>query len=146
MSLRSTEGQKGLPAYFGIVFGLLKQIKTGSITMVLPDGREFLAAGPDDGPHGRIIVRDGNMFRRLVREGENAFPESYMESWWDTPDLMAVMDVMLMNNDQVGRSIPGAQLVRYFERFRHWLRSNSRAQAKKNISYHYDLGNDFYDT
>ena len=27
---------------------------------------------------------------------------------------------------------------------RFWLQSNSRRQAKKNISYHYDLGNDFY--
>jgi hypothetical protein len=31
-----------------------------------------------------------------------------------------------------------------FERLRHWLRSNSKWQAKKNIAYHYDLGNDFY--
>ena len=27
---------------------------------------------------------------------------------------------------------------------RFWLQSNSKKQAKKNISYHYDLGNDFY--
>jgi len=27
---------------------------------------------------------------------------------------------------------------------RFWLQSNSKTQARKNISYHYDLGNDFY--
>ena len=35
-------------------------------------------------------------------------------------------------------------LVRLYERVRFWLQSNSRKQAKKNISYHYDLGNKFY--
>jgi cyclopropane-fatty-acyl-phospholipid synthase len=34
--------------------------------------------------------------------------------------------------------------VRAYERLRFWLQSNSRAQARKNISYHYDLGNEFY--
>jgi cyclopropane-fatty-acyl-phospholipid synthase len=34
--------------------------------------------------------------------------------------------------------------VRAYERLRHWLRGNSKRQARKNIAYHYDLGNDFY--
>jgi cyclopropane-fatty-acyl-phospholipid synthase len=34
--------------------------------------------------------------------------------------------------------------VRVFEKLRFWLQSNSKKQARKNISYHYDLGNDFY--
>jgi len=35
-------------------------------------------------------------------------------------------------------------LVRSYERMRHWMNRNTKDQAKKNISYHYDLGNDFY--
>ena len=31
-----------------------------------------------------------------------------------------------------------------YERLRFWLQSNSKRQARKNIAYHYDLGNDFY--
>jgi cyclopropane-fatty-acyl-phospholipid synthase len=34
--------------------------------------------------------------------------------------------------------------VQAYERLRFWLHRNNRKQAKKNISYHYDLGNDFY--
>ncbi|MCP6060351.1 class I SAM-dependent methyltransferase, partial [Klebsiella pneumoniae] len=30
------------------------------------------------------------------------------------------------------------------ERLRHWMRRNSRAQARENIAAHYDLGNAFY--
>jgi cyclopropane-fatty-acyl-phospholipid synthase len=41
-------------------------------------------------------------------------------------------------------AIPASGLLRAYEKLRFWLQSNSKGQAKKNISYHYDLGNDFY--
>ena len=31
-----------------------------------------------------------------------------------------------------------------YERLRHWMNRNTKEQSKKNISYHYDLGNEFY--
>jgi cyclopropane-fatty-acyl-phospholipid synthase len=67
-----------------------------------------------------------------------------MDQDWETPDIQCFMDVVFMNNDQIGMSYPGAGLVKIFERLRHWLNSNTKRQARKNISYHYDLGNDFY--
>jgi len=54
------------------------------------------------------------------------------------------MDLLLDNNEEVFNGFPGMGLVRFYERARHWLHRNTRAQAKKNISYHYDLGNEFY--
>ena len=62
----------------------------------------------------------------------------------DTPDLHSLLDVILLNNESVGRGFPGQFLVRSYERFRHWMNRNSKTGSKKNISYHYDLGNDFY--
>jgi cyclopropane-fatty-acyl-phospholipid synthase len=70
--------------------------------------------------------------------------ESYMEGWWDTPDLMTFMDFVHDAEDEVVDGFPGQGLVRAYEKLRFWLQSNSKRQAKKNISYHYDLGNDFY--
>ena len=51
---------------------------------------------------------------------------------------------MHADNDEMYDSFPGMGMVRAWEKFRFWLQSNSKSQAKKNISYHYDLGNDFY--
>ena len=39
---------------------------------------------------------------------------------------------------------PGMGLVRAYEKLRFWLQSQLTRQARKNISYHYDLGNEFY--
>jgi cyclopropane-fatty-acyl-phospholipid synthase len=54
------------------------------------------------------------------------------------------MDVIHADNDDVYDSFGGLQIVRLWERLRHWMNRNTREQAKKNISHHYDLGNDFY--
>jgi len=35
-------------------------------------------------------------------------------------------------------------LIQFYERVRFWMQRNSKMQARKNISYHYDLGNEFY--
>ena len=57
---------------------------------------------------------------------------------------MAFMDLVHEGNAEVYDAFPGMALVRAYERFRFWLQSNSKRQAKKNIAHHYDLGNDFY--
>jgi cyclopropane-fatty-acyl-phospholipid synthase len=114
------------------------------MAFVLPDGRRFEAKGDEPGPHGEIVVRNADMFGRLIRDGELGFAEAYMDGWWDSPDLQSLLDVALMNNDRVGRSFSGQFLVQAYERLRHWMNRNSKSGSAKNISHHYDLGNDFY--
>ncbi len=145
MQIRTTlKGERDLPRWFGAAYQLLQGMQYGSIDLVLPDGRAFRAEGREAGPHGTILTHNPALFARLLREGENGFAEAYMDGWWDAPDLQALLDVLLLNNTEVGRSLPGAGLVRAYERLRHWLNSNTKRQAKKNIAAHYDLGNDFY--
>lgn len=144
MILTTTEGQKDLPRYFAQTFRLASKIKNGRLDFALPDGRTFRAEGPNPGPVAVIEVDNPDTFARLIREGDLGFCEAYMEGWWSTPDLQSFMDVMQAGNDEVYHGFPGMGLVRLYERLRFWLQSNSKTQAKKNISYHYDLGNEFY--
>jgi len=72
------------------------------------------------------------------------FCDAYLEGQWSTPDLQAFMDYIHADNDEVFDSFPGQKVVQLYERFRFWMQGNSKIQARKNISYHYDLGNDFY--
>ncbi|MEL6169907.1 MAG: cyclopropane-fatty-acyl-phospholipid synthase family protein [Pseudomonadota bacterium] len=142
--LTSTEGQKGLPRYFAPVFAASARLNRGRLDILLPDGRRFRAEGLAPGPVAEMRVRHPDLFARLVREGDLGFCEAYMDGWWDTPDLQAMMDFVHAENDAVYDGFPGMGLVRAFERLRFWLQSNSRSQARKNIAHHYDLGNDFY--
>jgi len=144
MVLTSVAGQKDLPRWFETFFAIIQRLDTGALEISLPDGRVFAAHGAHPGPAGRIDILNPEFFTRMAREGEMGFAEMYMEGWWATPDLQAVMDVVLLNNDEVARSFPGAALVRAYERLRHWLRSNTRKGSRRNIAHHYDLGNEFY--
>ncbi|MBK0398861.1 class I SAM-dependent methyltransferase [Limibaculum sp. M0105] len=145
MRLTSVDGQKDLPRWFETFFAIAGEIKTGSFEVTLPDGRVFFVEGPSGGPAGRLTVHNADFFTRLVREGDLGFSEMYLDGWWETPDLQALLDVILLNNDTLGRGFPAMVLVRAYERLRHWLRSNTRRGARRNISYHYDLGNAFYE-
>ncbi len=142
--LTSTKGQKGLPRYFGPVFDLVSRLQSGRLDFRLPDGRTFRAEGKKPGPAVLVDVHNTDIFARMIREGDLGFCEAYLDGWWSTPDLLGFMDLVQTDNDQVYDAFPGMGLVRAYERLRFWLQSNSKKQAKKNISYHYDLGNDFY--
>jgi cyclopropane-fatty-acyl-phospholipid synthase len=143
--LTSSQGQHGLPRYFAQVLRVLERLQTGQLDFVLPDGRRFRSQGSQPGPVAEVRVRNADVFSRLIREGDLGFCDAYLDGDWDTPDLQAFMDlVQIPANNAVNDGFPGMGLVRAYERMRHWMRSNSRTQARRNIAYHYDLGNDFY--
>lgn len=144
MILTQTEGQGDLPRYFARVFETAKKLRRGRLDVVLPDGRRFRAEGPEPGPVAELHVHNPDLFARLIREGDLGFCDAYMDEWWSTPDLQAFMDFVHAENDELYDTYPGQKLVRAFERFRFWMQRNSKSQAKKNIQYHYDLGNKFY--
>jgi len=144
MALTRTDGEPNLPRWFETFFAIVSRIERGKLEISLPDGRVFVADSGHPGPEGRIDVAEREFFSRMARDGELGFGEMFIDGWWTTPDLQGLMDVILLNNEVVARSFPGAGLVRAYERFRHWLRANTKRGARRNIAHHYDLGNDFY--
>jgi cyclopropane-fatty-acyl-phospholipid synthase len=142
--LTTVKGQAGLPRYFAAAFAVASRLRHGRLDFVLPDGRRFRCEGTGPGPVAELDIHNADLFARLVREGDLGFCEAYMDGWWSTPDLQAFMDLIHADNDDVYDGYPGMKLVRAFERLRFWWQSNSKGQARKNIAYHYDLGNDFY--
>ncbi len=144
MILTDTKNQTDLPRYFAQAFAVVKRLNRGRMDFILPDGRVFRAEGSAPGGVAELHIHNPDLFARLVREGDLGFCDAYLEGWWSTPDLQAFMDLVHFENEEIYDGFPGQTLIRAFEKFRFWLQSNSRRQAKKNISYHYDLGNDFY--
>ena len=144
MILTTTQGQTGLPRYFVPVFDMISRMPRGRLDLVLPDGRRFRAEGKAAGYVAELQIHNTDLFARLIREGDLGFCEAYMDGWWSTPDLMAFMDLVHDEADEMYDGFPGQKLVRAYERLRFWWQGNSRRQARKNISYHYDLGNEFY--
>lgn len=142
--LTDTQGQRKLPRYFKQAFAQARNINSGRLDIRLPDGRVFRAQGKTPGPAAEIVIHDPEVIARLIREGDIGFSEAYMDGAWSTPDLQAFMDLIHSDNPALLDDFAGQSIVRLWEHLRHFLRRNSRAQARKNIAHHYDLGNDFY--
>ena len=126
-----------------VLLAILRRLRVGELTVDLPTGihRRFAAAEP--GPSARIQVYDPAFARRVAAGGSLAFAEGYMDSAWDTPDLHALLDLAVANLG-VGRSGRLPVALRPMQRAWHALRDNDPSGARRNIQYHYDLGNDFY--
>ena len=144
MIMTDTKGEKNLPRYFAQVFDVAARMPVGRLDFKLSDGRIFRANGKRPGPVAEIHFHNPDTFARLVREGDLGFCDAYIEKWWSSPDLQAFLDLLHAGNEELYDGFPGMGLVRAYEKLRFWMQSNSRRQARKNISYHYDLGNDFY--
>lgn len=136
---------RGLPLTVQMIFRGLVNIDVGSLTLTLPDGRVCRIAGTHPGPNAEIALRNWNLFTRAISGGTIAAAETYMDGDWDSPDIGAFLELFLVNQHVGGKFANGARgLLRVIEKFRHWMNANTKRGSKRNISAHYDLGNEFY--
>jgi cyclopropane-fatty-acyl-phospholipid synthase len=118
---------------------------SGKLTVSLPEGQKFVLSNGKPGRVSDVTVHDYQVISRLRSEGWVSMGESYMDGLWSTPDLQSFMDhIYDMDEDLFDKVFLGNAALNLLEKFRFWLQRNHREQARKNISYHYDLGNDFY--
>jgi cyclopropane-fatty-acyl-phospholipid synthase len=138
-------GKSGkLPFKLRMVQSQLEGMPFGALEFNLPSGEKIVQRGREPGPTGIINVLDPSFFNVLLRDGQLGFSESYLDGIWDTPDLQGLLDVLLMNDEHFKNRFLGSRLFNAANNLLHILRSNTKRQARKNISYHYDLGNRFY--
>ena len=121
---------------------LLSQIRTGSLTVVDEHGRQrTFGSGV---PAARVELHGPGFWKALMR-GSRGLADSYAAGLWDTPDLVAVIRLAARNAvviDQVRRYT--APLWTPRQRVRATLRPHSRSRNRKDISAHYDLGNELF--
>jgi cyclopropane-fatty-acyl-phospholipid synthase len=125
---------------------LLCRLESGSLT--LHDRGETFHFGEADDParpHAEIHVHDQAVYRQLLAGGSIAAGEAYMQGLWTSPNLVAVTRLFSANlaTLELLESKQSA-LVRLGMKLSHVLRRNSRTGSRRNISAHYDLGNDFF--
>ncbi len=128
-----------------LLLSMARSLQAGSLTVVLPSGTEHRFTGDLPGPDARMIVHDETIARRLLTGGTLGFCEGYLDGQWSSPDIEALFVLALINERALGDILDGRPLMRAIAHFFHRLRPNSRRGSRKNISYHYDLGNSFYE-
>jgi cyclopropane-fatty-acyl-phospholipid synthase len=122
-------------------------VKRGELTVVDHKGKTYRYGNPDP-EFGPVTVRvtDGRVFRDIARDPGLGAAEAYMDGRLiveegDMLDLANIIRGSHKWEDSVGTN----KFLKKGGKLRHWLNQlNWRDIARKNVSHHYDVGNDFY--
>lgn len=121
----------------------LEDIKYGSIKLTTPEGKTYEYSGSEPGYNADITIHDWKVAVGLSQKGDVGFAEDYRDGNWETNDLAALLTFGLENEHAVSNR--GNWLFKQMSKALYIFRKNSMKGSKKNISAHYDLGNDFYE-
>ena len=116
----------------------------GAIDVVLPDGERRLLGGRGPGPVALVELRSWRALVRLMTAGSVGWYRAWADGEWKSPDPVPLFDLFMRNRTSLGdlgRARGPGRAVNYLL---HLMRRNDRSGARRNIAFHYDLGNDFY--
>jgi len=123
---------------------LFGQIQRGALTVTLPSGLQFGHTGALPGPHAHWHIRNRRALTRILTRGDVGFAEGWIAGDWTTPDLTTLIMVGAENVAALDARLEGFWPVRLWRVLGHALKRNSIEGSRRNISFHYDLGNEFY--
>lgn len=122
----------------------LTGLRAGYLEVVCPKNT-YRFGRPQDPLRAIVAVHDERFFVRALLAGDVGIGEAYMDGDWSTPDLVTVIRLAVRNLDQLdgsGRIL--TSLRRMADVFEHRRNRNTKSGSRRNIAYHYDLGNDFF--
>ncbi|MEI8104477.1 MAG: class I SAM-dependent methyltransferase [Actinomycetes bacterium] len=118
----------------------LRHLEGGTLVVELPDGttRRY-----GSGPAVSMSIHDNGIFRRIATRAKLGLGESYTANEWDTDDLVGLFELLLRNAEAAAQR--HTTLRRILEARPRPNRRNGFLAARRNIAYHYDLGNDLFE-
>ena len=120
--------------------------------IIMPSGTEYVYG---DGPRKEVCtvrVLDANFFGLVISRQDIGLGEAFMNRMIDVSDIGQLMDCLVLNVAGISKSLasPAFAAVSYVSMqtlaWMHYFRDNTREGSKRNISAHYDIGNDLYRT
>ncbi|MDB5687512.1 MAG: Cyclopropane-fatty-acyl-phospholipid synthase, partial [Rhizorhabdus sp.] len=134
------------PGFQRLLDTIDRGLEEGAIEATLPDGSYRVLGGRKPGPVAIVELKTWRPLVRLVTTGSVGWYRSWAEGEWVSPDPVPIFDLFMRNRHPLGELGRAQGPLRLFNLVLHAFRRNSRANSRKNIAFHYDLGNDFYET
>ena len=128
-----------------IANNIFSKIEYGNINVVFPSGKKIKFKGKYSGINAYISLKNFSMIIKLLRKGAIGFAESYMDNDFTTDNLKDLLIFAEQNKPSFLKYSKGKLLYKIIYKIAHYLNENTKVKSQKNISHHYDLGNDFYE-
>ena len=127
-----------------LILEFAPHIPVGNIKLTFPEGDVHEFKGKKEGVSADLHIISQNGLLRIIKDGKMGFCEAYMAEEVESQTLVNLIEFAATNNQIVEDKLKMNPISWLFTRIGHILRRNSKSGSRKNISYHYDLGNDFY--
>lgn len=122
----------------------LDKLEYGRFELVLPDGKKRVFEGKNPGTVSSLSLHDWKVVANLATHGDIGFAEDYKAGLWETASLPNLLTCAMENDQVIEKYIFGNGGMQFLNRFMQLLRLNTLRGSRRNISAHYDLGNEFY--
>ena len=125
---------------------LLRKIKVGTLTV--HDGDQVFQFGNDtrpESPHADVTIHHHRTYRRVLTGGTIASGEAFIDGDWSSENPTEVTRLFSANMETM-ESMYDSQhwWMKLALKVAHFANRNTLSGSKKNISAHYDLGNEFF--
>lgn len=122
----------------------LDQLEKGSLSLTLPNGQSYKFSGKLPGANADIQIHDWRVPTNLAFKGDTGLAEDYRDGRWQSDNLENLITLAIDNDHVMSPFLYGSTLAQKIGNLSYILRSNTIKGSRRNISAHYDLGNDFY--
>ena len=94
-----------------------------------------------------INVLSSEMYSEIAAKGLNGAAEAFVKGLWSSDDLTRLIRIFVRNREAANQIEGGlAKLATGLFYLQHSLKRNNHKGSLRNISAHYDLGNDLFET
>jgi cyclopropane-fatty-acyl-phospholipid synthase len=127
------------------VMSRLRGLQAGRLVLAHDGHEESFGQAGDPSLDARLEVLDPRFFSEVAFGGSIGAGEAYMQGYWKCADLVALVRILVRNRAVLEAMESGtARLTLPLQKLFHWVNRNTHAGARRNISAHYDLGNEFF--
>jgi cyclopropane-fatty-acyl-phospholipid synthase len=125
---------------------VLGHLSEGTLCVSFPSGhvRTFIGRQDPARFHATMHIKRWSAVARTLRGGAIGLGESFMDGDWHSPDLTVLLQLLAANMDRLESRLPKLRAFKLLDRIGHFFNRNTRKGSRRNIAYHYDLGNEFY--
>jgi cyclopropane-fatty-acyl-phospholipid synthase len=127
-----------------VLAAIVARTQFGEICITWPDGSVHTYMGGAPGPSCDVKFHSMNAVSRVLRDGKMGFCEAIIDGEITSTDLPKLVEFAVLHDSYLEVALKANPMRRLGLKLFHLLRRNNKAGSVRNISYHYDLGNDFY--
>ena len=126
-----------------VVFSSLKLIKGGYLILTNHNGDKLYFGDPNHNLKVSVKINRPGLTYQIVKSGSTGLAEAYMRGDFETDDLTNLIELTAKNIKLVYK-FSGVLDFPLLNKIKSFFIKNNKNRSKKNISKHYDLGNEFF--